>query len=1007
MSIISLSCSPFTNHHDDLVLDCGENFDGREPILVMDSDGTRLRGDELEAFELRPEGQKPLTVSSKGCFARSDLAILIRHKSRPVGFVGHVGHMTQSPVILKSPLEPRLKSTCAFQNIVRDQLQPKDFLSIHNAAQAEAYELTLSLVSESTALPIFETSLRLNGAFSTPIQLPESLAEGTHQLTLTLHDLIRQEADPLTCPLVIDRTPPQPRLDVDARVTHVKGPQVLIEVDDRGSLQLNTNEGEIFYCVQKLDEPLCKVKIPYLRALSLASWQGEVLLRYQAVDAAGNESPILSHNLLIANSFQESEVQSLANSSRAASGKSIQVMLDALRAEEKRRQLPSSIQRDRYSLSTYWAMLKNYVAPQAPLLTVRFSEQGVVGADSDISVDGRWACYGYRFGGELEAAYLFRVADQKTITLPVPGTSCRFSPNGNQVLVVHSGAQNIAHLVDTTTLAVQTLPPVPLDQVRRIYMDAQSQVYLVSRNTLLRWSPLKPDAWDTLYTSEQDFAVNFGARHAALLFPGSMTIYDLMRFQKKAEIQDELIYSEAEVGISPNGAMLMVAGGYMSQKIPVWVWDERESKYIMTQEFEPHIQRESLGVVINDRNEEILLEHAGGTASLWRYSNGKFVLLNKEIGVRGDMIINNVETHRPHSVFLSNGRVGLLSSHFLSFIQAQSEGRILSSGIRRFVADGQGEKILAQDENGRIKLFLFDGQSLSDPKILTTLPADERHAKLAISESGQTAGAIINSQLKLWKLHGSVVQDLEHPGQDMNALALALSADGSEIAVAGINGTGEPSVSIWRDGQLQKTRYEFCLPQDSIFSRIPRSLKFLPQNDKLLISCVYGDAQIWDWKRDAIVNVSADTSIDSAVFHENGRSLIFDNDSVVNDQTFALQIWNEPEGVQFYFLNAASIEAIAGSRDFQLVASISRRDLIFWNPELNEKISVWDETIEPEFSAWDGDIAIGSRNLRTFVLNGHNELVYWPLATTDVYKSICSMLEPQIYALGLKGMICQ
>lgn len=1003
LSLLSLSCSPFTNHHNELALDCGDDFEGLEPIQIVDSDGTRLRGDELEAFELLPEGREGLSLSSKGCINRLGSQVLIRHKRRPVGFVGQ---LSQSTLTLSAPGEPRLKSTCSLRNMVRDSLHPEDFLNLKEAAQPEGYELTLGIAPEPKALPNFEISMRLNGSFPNVIQLPGNLLEGTHQLSLTLHDLIRQEADPLVCPLVIDRTPPLPYLDVEAASKHVKGPMLFTEVDDRQAIQLSTPEGKISYCVQKIDEPLCEPHIPYEKSMSLAAWQGEVLLRYRAIDAAGNQSPILSHNLLVANTFQESEVQSLASSSRAASGKSIQMMLDALRAEEKRQELPSSIQRDRHSLSTYWALLKNYMAPQAPLLTVRFSERGIVGADNDISADGRWVCYGHRYGEDSEPAYLFRVADQKTITLPAPGTSCRLSPSGNQVLLVHSGAKQIAHVVDTSTLEVQKLPPVPLDAVLRIHMDTESRVYLAGRNKLLRWTPLQPSVWETLYMSEREFEVNFGERHAALIFRESISIFELATFQAKAEILDKSFGSDTELGISPDGHMIMVVDDDLSPKIPVWIWDENQATYKKTQEFEPHIQRQTLGVVINDRKQEIVLEHSGGTASLWRFSDGKFVLLNKEMGVRGDIVINYVPTHKPRSRFLKNGQVGLLSSHFLSLIQAQSEGRVLASGIRRFVADSQGSKILAQDEEGRIKLFRFDGQTLSVPTTLLTLAADDRYSRLALNGSGQIAATLVKSQLKLWRVDGSSVQALAHPAQEMQADTMALSDDGRAIAAAA-GDIVEPFVSVWYDGQLQKTRHQFCLVQDDIFPRMPMNLKFLPQSDKLLISCIYGETQIWDWKQDSLVTVGADISIDSAVFHENGRSLIFDNNSVINNQTFALHLWNESSGIESYPLNSNSIEAIAGSRDFRLVASISRRDLILWNPELNDKISVWDEMIEPDFASWDGDIAIGSHNLRTFILNGQNELVYWPLATADLYMNLCAMLKPQIYALGLTGEICK
>jgi hypothetical protein len=344
--------------------------------------------------------------------------------------------------------------------------------------------------------------------------LPDHQPEGPAQLKLDFRDLIRREGISLVCRVNIDRTAPQPAVDVDAIAEHVRGPQLLTEVDDRRPLQLSTDQGQIFYCLHSAAEAPCEADTLYEKPVNLASWPGEVVVRYRAVDAAGNVSDTMSRNLLVTNSFQENEVASLASSSRGVAGKSFQAMLDALRAEEKRRLLPSAIQRDRQSLSTYWALLKNYMAPQAPLLTVPYTESRTEAYWNDISRDGQWLCYADKYEDQV---HLFHVADQKKITLPFAANGCRFSPDGSRMLAINQGAEDSVYLVHTATMEVQHLPDLPVQNVlQQIHLDAESRVFVIGGYHLFRWTPGDPKHWEILYQSDKELNGNFGERDLVL-----------------------------------------------------------------------------------------------------------------------------------------------------------------------------------------------------------------------------------------------------------------------------------------------------------------------------------------------------------------------------------------------------------------------------------------------------------------------------------------------------------
>ncbi|WP_218109971.1 WD40 repeat domain-containing protein [Oligoflexus tunisiensis] len=1004
ISVASLACTRFSNQHDRLALDCGLDFEGSNPVTILDPDGKRLPGSDLEAFVFLTEEREPLVVSSKGCVERPSAPVLIRHRNRPLGFVGE---LAGGPAILRRPEEPRLKVTCSPEKSVRSELNLQDYLNLKDAAQRESYELIVNLSDESGLQPIFHARVNLRSQTLGGFPLPENLPEGPVHLSLTLHDLIRRESDPVQCLLNMDRTPPQPTVEVEATADHVRGPQILTEVDDRRTLQLTTNEGQLFYCLQSGSDAPCEPNMRYEKPINLSAWQGEVVVRYLAVDAAGNASTIMSRNLLIVNSFQENEVASLAASSRAVAGKSVQTMLDSLRAEEKRQLLPSVVQRDRQSLSTYWALLKNYMAPQAPLLTVPYSESKTVAYWNDMSLDGEWLCYADLVKDQV---HLLHLVDQKKTTLPMSGTGCRLSHDGSQMLVVNLGVEDSAYLVQLPNLTVKKLPAIPARVISKIYLGEQNQVFLLGRHQLLKWTSAHPDSWETLYElevpeeSDEELEANFGERELVLWFKGGMRVFDLKSFQEKAEIMDQVISMFSNVIISPDGQMLMVLPTiYSGRPIAVWMWNESKKSYERTLDFDPHQPQTVFNATISPRNEEVILEHGNGTASYWSFSDGNFVLRNKSLVVPGDIIQNLTDSHYPRGKFLSHGRIGIISSSKVSMFRTQQAGMVLASDMKEIVVDDQGKTVLTQDANGNVKIFDFDGMVLKTHSELHKFPSHVRSRTLYLSASGQLAGVDVDGKLKLWKRDDAGFKPLEHPAAGVKFSGLALSDDGRSIAV-GERREEETFVSVWFDGYLQNTRSDFCTPPDSIFPKDARALRFSPQGDNLLISCDYGEAQVWNLKDDRMVTIGPDIAIRSSLFHENGLELIFDNGSVMQTQTFSLHMWKEDSGIQAFSFNTAPIQAIAGSRDFRLIASLSESDLVFWNPELNDGISVW-ESMKISRSS-NERLAIASTTLRTFALNEHNELVYWSLSASDIYKNLCSELKPQIHALNLQNSVC-
>lgn len=295
-------CQPLQNGLSRLVMECGE--DGpRAALKILDPNGEELSGDQLVAYAIHSaQDIQRVPVSSRGCVsaeyvAKTPLAVSTRQEELPWAALIHADvPSTTIRLQNKSTLQPVFRCPEFSSGVVPSPLVSDPAIVVPHSISVAGQELIQSLSP-------------------TNVTLPSELLDGAVKLEISYTDLFAKELPvrPITCSLILDRTPPKITMSLAA-----SDPDEILRVSPFENTTLRINDSspdEILYCLHpKDDSSLCQDRAQFSRGGPETSFrapgEGIWCVVAQSRDKAGNVS---DSKRVCALSYQKEKIDAIRN----------------------------------------------------------------------------------------------------------------------------------------------------------------------------------------------------------------------------------------------------------------------------------------------------------------------------------------------------------------------------------------------------------------------------------------------------------------------------------------------------------------------------------------------------------------------------------------------------------------------------------------------------------------------------------------------------------------------
>ncbi|MDQ3234136.1 MAG: hypothetical protein M3Q07_20195, partial [Pseudobdellovibrionaceae bacterium] len=295
-------CHKLSNDLSPQILECGDDAPANA-VKILDPNGKELSGDQLTAFAIHSAQEiQRVPVSSRGCVSaenaeKTPLAVSTRQEELPwAAFIK--GDVPDGTIRLqyKSTLQPMFRCPDFSSGVVASPLVSDPSIIVPHSISVAGHELIQSLSPADMTLP---TDLR----------------NGPVTLEISYTDLFNEElqARPMTCSLVLDRTPPKVTMSLatsdSAEVQRVSPfENTTLRIDD-------SNPEEILYCVHpKDDSSRCEDRAQFIRGGPETSFrapgEGFWCVIAQSRDKAGNVS---EPKHVCALSYQKEKIDAIRN----------------------------------------------------------------------------------------------------------------------------------------------------------------------------------------------------------------------------------------------------------------------------------------------------------------------------------------------------------------------------------------------------------------------------------------------------------------------------------------------------------------------------------------------------------------------------------------------------------------------------------------------------------------------------------------------------------------------
>jgi WD40 repeat protein len=554
-SLIVTGCRRLTDAHDQVALLCGEDADrGGANLRIAGEGGEALPAAGLAAVLVAPTGASSLPVSSRGCVsvpAGAEGSVAVRTAA------GDQGTIVSMEAARTHPLDEPISLSRAPMQLTQQSVTPScgDAPAVNAAIAyrlAAAQSSRLDLLRLATRIESVQpgvaplltpwTTLGTLGSAEPQVQLPSALPEGSYRLVVDVESAFDHAAGLApkrsVCPFRLLRTPPVVSLGGGAEsagqgltvpLAGVEAPQGLRQVAPGTPLTFAVKDAApvaVFYCLmpvaegRKLDKT-CAGGFKPAGSGVFAPSSGEWALSYYGVDAAGNQSPIVTAPLAVVHQDQILRLQAELRSIAAAVAshqivESYPALFDAfgiysgLTLELERRAVRKDLIASMLALGPRLGEWQRFDERSDGIRRMVYSPDGATLAVLDINgeldlldgtgikVDSLTGIDGVWFAGDGTALWLRRDDGRVTRYQLASRVETALWPNADEVMVSGDGDTAVGRLGDSAVVATRDGLEVARRQLGGATLGAISRngdaILLKTGAAVSLWSPSSSSA---------------------------------------------------------------------------------------------------------------------------------------------------------------------------------------------------------------------------------------------------------------------------------------------------------------------------------------------------------------------------------------------------------------------------------------------------------------------------------------------------------------------------------
>ncbi|HYX33457.1 MAG TPA: WD40 repeat domain-containing protein [Oligoflexus sp.] len=347
--LIVVSCSRVSNQANSLEIQCGPSSD-TNLVKVLSANGHELLADSLSIHRRAGESFSRVAPTAKGCFVYDPESDFVVSGPENQALVVTRGQDLRL-VTLRDVQTSDLLINCPTQAI------SKDFdlaASLSNPGDMDGFSLDLR-IGASGHQPLMQQAALVSRQ-DYGMRPFHQLADGAYTVEFRVQNLLKNlRPRSFRCELRIDSTVPQLSIDAGSFLPRLSQGFTLIE--PTAKIRFKTQDDtrtEIQSCwmLQKesmltpMNEISCSLKALGDEVAPPA--EGYWILAYQAVDEAGQRSPVMQHGFLVyqGGAIREISLEMELAQILYANNQNLRAVQKTLAAETGRRRLPTALERD-------------------------------------------------------------------------------------------------------------------------------------------------------------------------------------------------------------------------------------------------------------------------------------------------------------------------------------------------------------------------------------------------------------------------------------------------------------------------------------------------------------------------------------------------------------------------------------------------------------------------------------------------------------------------------------
>ncbi len=574
----AISCGQISNFYSPTVLNCGSLPSDGKYTKVLGLSGNELNSKQLEVFRLGTDGQLiQHDLTERGCFAvtpNSDF--VLRSQSEGAALVTSSEQMEGvREVKLEKLSETKLDFDCE-SPFVTHKLNLADWVTL-TSNQLSLYHLSWQFFTEGGMVNENSSLLNPQNLVGQRWPIPDSLPDGTYTIKIAAKNLLRNiDPETTSCSIVLDNQLPTVDINIEAPSNGELSSFNMYEPGSRiNILGQDSSDTKIEYCWIEVSENEIETLDPEQRECELTTKESAIevpnsgfwLLRYRAVDAAGNPSETQEQKIFSYNKLLIDQIKLLSENVRY----NIDLLIDplkgahnALYTETLRRSLPTEFERNA-ALPFARQAVFNLLHKNIPYKTIELEDNAVtinVHPDDNsfiVGTDNLGLIYSFDADGNLRwKQNLNDIPDEEAFSND--GKLVALSGNQNKIRIFNYEDGEIVRDIDQGT-ATETIEFNSQDnRILTVGFNGLAYLYdlnsdapistLVTENKILRSGSWHPDG-QSFVVSDPRYIYKYDFNGTPLPWgDGQSEVFDFVAFAGDSQVINSVYLNSGALLVS-------------------------------------------------------------------------------------------------------------------------------------------------------------------------------------------------------------------------------------------------------------------------------------------------------------------------------------------------------------------------------------------------------------------------------------------------------------------------